>query len=156
MDAELNKVREFHCQIGAAVAESPTLLACQAGSASEIATAIRGLLARCQGMAGDDTNLLSRLCLALEELAEWVEAHAAGDLVAAVDAWGDRLYVLLGDAAAAGLPADAIFDEVHRSNMSKAVSRPGSLGKGTKGSEFRKPRLEQILCSPQAHDANRS
>ena len=156
MDTALNKVREFHRQIGAAVEESPTLLACQAESASEIAAAIRNLLSNCRDRADDGSNLVSRLCLALEELAEWVEAHAAGDLVAAADAWGDRLYVLLGDAVAAGLPADAIFDEVHRSNISKAVSRPGSLGKGTKGSEFRKPRLEQILCSPQAHDADRS
>lgn len=148
MDAALNEVRKFHRQIGAAVAESPTLLACPAESASEIATAIRGLLARCQGMAGDGTNLLSRLCLALEELAEWVEAHAAGNLVAAADAWGDRLYVLLGDAVAAGLPAKVIFEEVHQSNMTKAAARAGNLGKGTKTVTFRQPRLREVLFPP--------
>jgi hypothetical protein len=55
-----------------------------------------GLLDRCQShvVAGD--VLVSRLCLALEELAEWGEAHAAGDPVAAADAWGDRMYTARG------------------------------------------------------------
>lgn len=147
MDAALNEVRKFHCQIGAAVIDSPTLLACQAESATEVAVAIRGLLTRCRDMAGGGSDLLSRLCLDLEELAEWVEAHAAGDLVAAADAWGDRLYVLLGDAVAAGLPANAIFEEVHRSNMTKTVAKAGNLGKGTKAVAFRPPRLREILSA---------
>lgn len=147
MDATLNEVRKFHRQIGAAVAESPTLLACQAESATEVAVAIRGLLTRCRDMAGGGSDLLSRLCLVLEELAEWIEAHAAGDLVAAADAWGDRLYVLLGDAVAAGLPANAIFEEVHRSNMTKTAAAAGNLGKGTKVASFSPPRLRQILAA---------
>ena len=147
MDAALKEVRKFHRQIGAAVIDAPALLACQAESATEVAVAIRGLLTRCRAMAGDGSDLLSRLCLALEELAEWVEAHAAGDLVAAADAWGDRLYVLLGDAVAAGLPANAIFEEVHRSNMTKTVAKAGNLGKGTKAVAFRPPRLREILSA---------
>lgn len=145
MDAALNEVRKFHRQIGAAVIDSPALLACQAESATEVAVAIRSLLSHCRVMAGGGSDLLSRLCLDLEELAEWVEAHAAGDLVAAADAWGDRLYVLLGDAVAAGLPANAIFAEVHRSNMTKAEAKAGSLGKGTKAAAFRQPRLQEVL-----------
>lgn len=153
MDTALNEVRKFHRQIGAAVIDSPALLACQAESATEVAVAIRALLTRCRTMAGDGSDLLSRLCLDLEELAEWVEAHAAGDLVAAADAWGDRLYVLLGDAVAAGLPANAIFEEVHRSNMTKTVAKAGNLGKGTKAVAFRPPRLREIL-SAKTHEPN--
>jgi predicted HAD superfamily Cof-like phosphohydrolase len=147
MDAVLNEVREFHRRIGAAVADSPVLLPCQPESASEMAGEIRELLTRCRDMADDGSSLLARLCLALEEMAEWVEAHAAGDLVAAADAWGDRLYVLLGDAVAAGLPASAIFEEVHRSNMTKTTAETGSLGKGTKTAAFRHPRLQEILAA---------
>jgi hypothetical protein len=44
-----------------------------------------------------------RTCLLLEELAEWLSAHARRDLVATADAWADRTWVLFGDAA--GLPA---------------------------------------------------
>ena len=153
MDAALNEVRKFHRQIGAAVIDSPALLACQAESATEVAVAIRGLLTRCRDMAGGGSDLLSRLCLALEELAEWVEAHAAGDLVAGADAWGDRLYVLLGDAVATGLSANAIFEEVHRSNMTKTVAKVGNLGKGTKAVAFRPPRLREIL-SAETHEPN--
>lgn len=147
MDAALNEVRKFHRQIGAAVADSPVLLPCQRESASEMADAIRELLTRCRSMADDGNSLLARLCLALEELAEWVEAHAAGDLVAAADAWGDRLYVLLGDAVAAGLPATAIFEEIHRSNMTKTAATTGSLGKGTKADAFCQPTLGEALAS---------
>lgn len=103
------------------MADSPVLLPCERESASETADAIRALLTCCRSLADDGNSLLARLCLALEEMGEWVEAHDAGDLVAAADAWGDRLYVLLGDAVAAGLPAAAVFEEVHRSNMTKTA-----------------------------------
>ena len=152
MDTVLNNVRDFHRHIGATVAESPTLLACETESAREMAIAIRELLARCQAVANDSGGLLPRLCLDLEELAEWVEAHAANDLVAAADAWGDRMYVLLGDAVATGLPAGAVFGEVHRSNMSKAAAQTGRLGKGTKTAAFQRPRLREILF-PNTHTA---
>lgn len=60
-----------------------------------------------------------RLELIREELRELEEAFESGDLVAAADACADLEYVVLGTAAELGLPHDAIFDEVHRSNMSK-------------------------------------
>ncbi len=147
MDTALKNVRAFHRHIGATVGESSALLACRTESAVEIAIAIRELLARCQSVANDSSSLVSRLCLDLEELAEWVEAHAANDLVAAADAWGDRMYVLLGDAVVAGLPVGAIFDEIHRSNMSKTAAQAGRLGKGTKTVAFQRPRLQEILLS---------
>ena len=39
--------------------------------------------------------------------------------MAAADAWEDRAYVLFGDAVATGILTAALFDEVHRSNMTK-------------------------------------
>ena len=145
METALNRVREFHRRIGASVAEGPELLACQRATAEALAGEIRGLLCRCQSQAAAGDVLVSRLCLAVEELAEWVEAHAAGDLVAAADAWGDRMYVLLGDAVAAGLPAERILDEVHRSNMTKAAGASTATGKGKKDAGFVQPDMERAL-----------
>jgi len=145
MEIALNRVREFHRRIGAPVADCAELLACQRATAETLAGEIRGVLDRCQSQLAAGDVLVSRLCLALEELAEWVEAHAAGDLVAAADAWGDRMYVLLGDAVAAGLPVERILDEVHRSNMTKAAGASTATGKGKKEAAFVPPDIGRAL-----------
>ena len=84
--------------------------------------------------------------MAIEELVEWLLAHARGDLIAAADAWADRAYVLFGDAVAAGLPAAELFAEVHRSNMTKELVADGS-GRARKGAAYRPPELAAILKS---------
>ncbi len=71
---------------------------------------------------GEKDMVLCRAAMVLEELAEWLYAHANPNLVKAADAIGDRLYVLLGDAVATGLPLEDLFIEVHRSTMSKLSS----------------------------------
>ena len=76
--------------------------------------------------------------MAVEELAEWIEAHVAGDLTAAADAWADRCYLLFGDAVATGLGTEAVFDEVHRSNMTKAPVNPAT-GKAVKSDGYLAP-----------------
>ena len=62
-----------------------------------------------------------RLKLLQEELDEYKAAAEARDLVAVADALTDLLYVLLGTYVSHGLQDYAVelFDEVHRSNMSK-------------------------------------
>ena len=145
MRKSLQQVREFHAALGATIAEKPTLLECDAETAREIGTELRDLSCRCGGFSPACGLLFSRLAMDLEELAEWVEAHADGDLVAAADAWGDRQYVLLGDAVAAGLPAREIFDEVHRSNMTKVRMPADGLGKAQKEDSFVKPILAPLL-----------
>lgn len=60
-----------------------------------------------------------RLKLIREEADELEEAYAAGDLVKVADAIADLLYVVYGAACASGIAMSAIFEEVHRSNMSK-------------------------------------
>ena len=141
MNQEIAKVKIFHEQIGAPIEVAPTLLACEAEIAQETAEHLRHTLMLLSKLPQQSGDLLSRLRLAGEELAEWVEAHAAGDIVAAAVAWGDRMYVLLGDAVASGMPADDIFQEVHRSNMTKTASRQDASGKATKGDHFTPPKL---------------
>jgi len=138
-------VVDFHKALGAEIAPRPTLLPCNVAVAEPIARELGALANRCSEIGLDRGLLFSRLAMSLEELAEWVEAHAAGDLVAAADAWGDRQYVLLGDAVAAGLPAQQIFEEVHQSNMTKVARPRDSTGKARKDERFEPPSLARIL-----------
>ena len=54
-----------------------------------------------------------------EELDEFEDAVAAGDLSDAADALADLVYVALGTAHMMGLPFDDIWKEVQRANMTK-------------------------------------
>ena len=65
-----------------------------------------------------------RVSLLAEELDEFREAIAANDLVAVADALCDLQYVLSGAVLEFGLgnKFKALFDEVQRSNMSKACA----------------------------------
>ena len=62
-----------------------------------------------------------RTRLIQEELDEYRQALAVGDIVKIGDALSDLLYVVLGTYVAHGLQdvAGPMFDEIHRSNMSK-------------------------------------
>lgn len=65
-----------------------------------------------------------RLNLLQEELDELRSAIAAGDLIEVADALADLQYVLSGAVHEFGLGARfaSLFDEVHRSNMSKTCA----------------------------------
>lgn len=93
------------------------------------------------------TRLL-RSRLVSEEAAELVAALHENDPEAIADAIGDLLYVTLGTAVAYGMPAGAIFDEVHRSNMTKRA--PNRHGKGGKGKGFQKPDIARVLRTAAA------
>ncbi|MGB0384087.1 MAG: hypothetical protein ACPGWR_04605 [Ardenticatenaceae bacterium] len=92
-----------------------------------------------------------RVKLFEEELAEYGEAYQDGDLVEVADALTDMLYVLLGTFVTHGLQDVAInlFDEVHRSNMSKLDENGGVVrradGKVLKSALYSPPDLERIL-----------
>ncbi len=137
-------VTDFHQQVNASIAEKPRLLRGPTDTAETAAKHLRQALDKISSIQGADNELCLRLALALEELCEWVEAHAQSDLTAAADAWGDRCYVLLGDAVSAGLPVEEIFWEVHRSNMTK-MGASAQTGKGIKSSDFDPPNLSTIL-----------
>jgi len=142
----VDSVRRFHMRVGAPMAGHPRLLPCDPSGARELMTAlamVQKLAARFATEQPSD-ELATRTALALEELGEWLAAHAHGDLVAAADAWADRMYLLLGDAVATGLPAEELFDEVNSSNMTKCADSLCS-GKAVKGSAYRPPDIRRIL-----------
>lgn len=93
-----------------------------------------------------------RVRLIAEELEEYREAAEAGDLVAVADALSDLAYVLYGTYVAHGLKdqAEALFSEVHASNMSKlgADGKPvmRADGKVLKSDQFRRPDLRAVLA----------
>jgi len=146
LTSALNLVSQFHKRVGAPVADHPRLLACNARHARHLTRSLLEIqgLAKWLASINPHDELIVRLALALEELGEWLAAHAEGNLVAAADAWADRLYLLLGDAVATGLPADELLEEVHASNMTKSADELRT-GKAIKGAEYRPPDIRRIL-----------
>jgi predicted HAD superfamily Cof-like phosphohydrolase len=142
-DEAESAVRDFHERMGLPLATQPTLISCRADGANDVADRVSELGQQVRQLAAmTDDLLLLRTALALEEMGEWLSAHHRGDLVAAADGWADRAYVLLGDAVTAGLPTSLIFDEVHRSNLSK---EPHSSGKPCKGPGYCPPDIRGVL-----------
>ncbi len=91
-----------------------------------------------------------RCALIEEEAAEFRTAVEAGDLVEVADAIADLLYVVYGAALTFGIPADEVFAEVHRSNMTKLGSDGLPIyrddGKVLKGPHYSPPELLPILA----------
>ena len=90
-----------------------------------------------------------RNALHLEEMREFLEAWEGEDLVAFTDAICDLIYVLCGTAVSFGIPLDACFAEVQRSNMSKLGENGEPIvrsdGKILKGPNFSPPDLRTII-----------
>ena len=140
MQKQIDDVREFHRHIGATVAAAPRLLGHDKEACAEMARTLRALC----GVRGETSTkadeLLGRVRMELEELAEWIESHVADDLTKVADAWADRCYLLFGDAVATGLPVEEVFREVHRSNMTKSAAHP-STGKAVKSDRYTAPAI---------------
>lgn len=104
-----------------------------------------------------------RVQLIEEEFEELQEALAAGDLVETADACVDLLYVVFGLMVETGLDARVLFDEVHRSNMSKfgedgkpiiaEENDPDGIfpGRVKKGPNYFRPNLAGIIANDMAH-----
>lgn len=94
-----------------------------------------------------DTEL--RLNLIAEEFEEFQEALTVNNLVEVADALGDMIYVIIGAALVWGIDINSVFNEIHRSNMSKLG--PDGLpiyredGKVLKGPDYSMPNLIPIL-----------
>ena len=140
-------VRLFHRRIGAPVANAPTLLRGHPAK-TVAATILVGRLRKhlLQTADGNKDIVICRVAMVLEELAEWLQAHANTDVVGAADAIADRFYLLLGDAVATGLPLTDLFREIHRSNMTKLVAVHTGVGKGVKGLGYERPRIAKVLA----------
>lgn len=80
-----------------------------------------------------------------EELNELYDAYHEADLVKVADALTDALYVLIGFFVEIGLDPGPLFDEVHRSNMTKTQGNVGLDGKILKGPGFRPPDIEAVI-----------
>jgi len=97
----------------------------------------------------DDYSL--RYKLGKEELDEYLDACKDGDLIEVADALADQLYILLGTMISHGMGnvIEDIFDEVHRSNMSKLGEDGKPIyredGKILKGPNFSSPNLSKFL-----------
>jgi hypothetical protein len=127
-DAE-ERVREYHRQYGRPVADAPRLLptdGLKAGHLSvgliDLWTAIRNMPSVQKALIPTSAreDLLVRFALReLELLGEWIRAHLRGDLEGAGFAWGDRLYLLLREAVAAGLPVEQLFTLTHEVTASE-------------------------------------
>lgn len=89
-----------------------------------------------------------RVDLAEEELREYKEAK---DEVEVADAIADLLYVVLGMAVAHGIFIKPVFDEVHKSNMSKFIDghKDPVSGKWIKGPSTRAPDIASVLRKQQ-------
>ena len=121
----------------------------------------------------DTSRLKLRLSLIAEELSELFEATLGTeedalldiatdlmnvrrehclDFVEMADALGDLLYVVNGMALEFGIPLDDVFDEIHRSNMSKLGEDGKPIyradGKVLKGPGFFQPSLFELV-SPE-------
>jgi hypothetical protein len=92
-----------------------------------------------------------------EELAEFMYAHNDSNIVDAVDALVDLVYVVLGTAAMMGVPWEAVWDEVHTANMKKvratdaSQSKRGSTLDVVKPVGWEKPELLQHLSKDMAY-----
>ena len=99
-----------------------------------------------------DKECYLRYHLGLEELKEYIEAVNNDDLVEITDSLADQLYILLGTMVAHGMQdiIEDVFDEVHRSNMSKLGEDGKPIyredGKVLKGPNFTPPNIEQFLA----------
>jgi predicted HAD superfamily Cof-like phosphohydrolase len=83
-----------------------------------------------------------------EELNEYKQAIADQNVIAVADALADLLYVVYGTALHHGIDIDAIFREVHRSNMTK---EPNAEGKAIKGIAFENPQISDVLAKQPGH-----
>ena len=86
-----------------------------------------------------------------EENDEYLEACRNNDLTQIADALGDKMYILFGSIIAHGLQykIEEIFDEIHRSNMSKLDDNGKPIyredGKIMKSENYFLPQIEEIL-----------
>lgn len=102
---------------------------------------------------GEDDFTL-RFNLMKEENEEYLQACKDGDMVEIADALGDMMYILFGSICKHGLQdrIGDIFDEIHRSNMSKldADGKPiyREDGKVLKSDLYFRPNIAKYLEEP--------
>jgi len=102
---------------------------------------------------GNYADGMRRYALMKEELEEYRLALENGDLVGVADALADLEYTVLGTSSHHGMELLSLFDEVHRSNMTKTpvdhsnpeYARLKRFKLCEKGAKFSPPRIADIL-----------
>ena len=93
-----------------------------------------------------------RLSLCLEEMNEFITAIIQNDFIEMADGAADLVYVVVGTLISYGIPFDRIFQEVHRSNMTKTASKAYEGQKygevNPKGPDYIAPNIKDILDHP--------
>ncbi|MBK9413130.1 MAG: nucleoside triphosphate pyrophosphohydrolase family protein [Bacteroidetes bacterium] len=126
MIEKINKVKEFHETFGLEFHETPN---------SNVSDRIVDLRHR----------------LMQEENDEYLEACKEGNLTLIADALGDKMYILFGTIIAHGLQhkIEEVFDEIHRSNMSKLDDNGKPIyredGKIMKSENYFLPDIKSVL-----------
>lgn len=100
------------------------------------------------GLSEEKIRLL-RIKLLQEEFIEYKDAENFDQIIKIADALADMLYVICGTALEYGIPLQAVFEEVHRSNMTKEFRGIGE--KVGKGADYEKPKIREILLAREFH-----
>jgi NTP pyrophosphatase (non-canonical NTP hydrolase) len=88
---------------------------------------------------------LVRAFLLIEEVGELMAGMGDGDEVEMADALADIAYIVLGTAVTFSVPLKTVFDEVHRSNMTKTRRREDRHLKADKGAAYSPPDVKRAL-----------
>lgn len=85
-----------------------------------------------------------------EEFKEARDARAAGDIVEVADGLIDMVKVILEYGESCGIPMQAVWDEIHRSNMAKVDPATGKVirradGKVLKPEGWQRPQVDRVL-----------
>lgn len=95
----------------------------------------------------DAATCALRVSLIQEEFAELREALSQRDIEAVAKELADLLYVVYGTAVSCGIDMAPVFQEVHRSNMSKVGGHKRADGKWIKPPDYSPARLHSILTA---------
>lgn len=86
-----------------------------------------------------------RVTLIQEELDELETAFLNKDIVEVADALGDLLYVVYGAGVVCGIDLENVFNEVHRSNMTKVGGHKREDGKWVKPDTYEPANIKKVL-----------
>jgi len=95
----------------------------------------------------DHPTKVLRIRLIQEEFNELKEALHEKDLPCIAKEIADLLYVVYGTAVSCGIDMETIFQEVHRSNMSKVGGYKRKDGKWIKPSTYSPANIAPLLCN---------
>ena len=93
----------------------------------------------------DEPTTILRKRLIQEEFEELQEAMQDKDLPSIAKELADLLYVVYGTAVSLGIDMEPVFQEVHRSNMSKVGGHKREDGKWVKPPTYSPASLEAII-----------